>query len=177
VVMPAGHTSTTPFNPRLSPDQDDFMKDFTNDVVPCIEKHYRVKTSRADRAIAGLSMGGSQSLNIAVAHLGRFGYVGVFSSGIIGAFYAGRAGGPPLDNGAAWLEHNRVALKDADVKKGLKLLWFATGSDDFLLNTTKSTIALLEKHGFKPVYQQTPGGHTWINWRLYLSEFAPKLFQ
>jgi enterochelin esterase family protein len=136
-----------------------------------------VKADRASRAIAGLSMGGSQTLNIAMPHLDRFAYVGVFSSGIIGAFSARRGGGPPPDNGASWIERNRATLADANVKKGLKLLWLATGVDDFLLGTTKSTVELLKKHGFDPVYAETPGGHTWINWRAYLTEFAPKLFQ
>ena len=177
VVMPAGHTSTAGFNARSAAAQDEFAKDFVSDVMPYVEKQYRVKTDRASRAIAGLSMGGSQTLNISLPHLDRFAYVGVFSSGIIGAFSAGRGGGPPPDNGAAWVERHRAALDDASVKKDLKLLWFATGVDDFLLGTTKGTVALLKKHGFDPIYVETPGGHTWINWRNYLSEFAPKLFQ
>jgi enterochelin esterase-like enzyme len=177
VVMPAGHTSTAGFNPRASPDQDEFARDFVNDVMPYVEKNYRVKNDRADRAIAGLSMGGSQSLNVAVPHLDKFAYVGVFSSGIIGAFFAGRGGGPPPDNGAAWVKLNERGLNNAAGKKGLKLLWFSTGSDDFLLNTTKASVELFKKHGFDPVYVETTGGHTWINWRIYLAEFAPKLFQ
>lgn len=177
VVMPAGHTSSAGFTSRSTAAQEEFAKDFVNDVMPHVEKHYRVKTDRASRAIAGLSMGGSQTLNIAIPHLDRFAYVGVFSSGIIGAFAPARGGGPPPDNGAAWVERNRATLADANVKKGLKLFWLATGVDDFLVGTTKSTVELLKKHGFDPVYAETPGGHTWINWRIYLSEFAPKLFQ
>ena len=53
----------------------------------------------------------------------------------------------------------------------------ATGAEDFLLNTTKASVEMLKKHGFSPVYKETPGGHTWINWRNYLCEFAPQLFQ
>ena len=63
------------------------------------------------------------------------------------------------------------------MKKGLKLLWFATGKDDFLLNTTKATIEVLKKHGFAPEYEESSGGHTWVNWRNYLNEFAPRLFR
>ena len=63
------------------------------------------------------------------------------------------------------------------VKRGLRLLWFATGKDDFVLNTTVGTVDLFKKHGFSPVFKQTAGGHTWLNWRDYLSEFAPMLFQ
>jgi enterochelin esterase family protein len=68
-------------------------------------------------------------------------------------------------------------LDDAALKKGLRLLWFATGKEDFLLATTQATLELLKKHGFAPVYRETAGGHTWINWRDYLMEFAPQLFQ
>jgi len=70
-----------------------------------------------------------------------------------------------------------TTLDDAKLKKGLKLLWFATGKEDFLLNTTKATLEMLKKHGFSPVYNETAGGHTWLNWRDYLIEFAPQLFQ
>jgi enterochelin esterase-like enzyme len=68
-------------------------------------------------------------------------------------------------------------LGDPALKQGLRLVWFATGKDDFLLNTTEATVDLLKKHGFDVVYKETDGGHTWINWRLYLNEFAPQLFQ
>ena len=64
------------------------------------------------------------------------------------------------------------------MKKGLRLFWFATGKDDFLLDTTKATVKLLESHGFKVTFQETDGGHTWINWREhYLPEFAQLLFR
>ena len=59
----------------------------------------------------------------------------------------------------------------------MKLFWFATGKDDFLLTTTNATVDLFKKHGFTPVYKETSGGHTWVNWRDYLNEFAPMLFQ
>ena len=63
------------------------------------------------------------------------------------------------------------------LKKGLKLFWFATGKDDGLLTTTNATVELFKKHGFNPVMKEASGGHTWINWRDYLNEFAPMLFQ
>ncbi len=68
-------------------------------------------------------------------------------------------------------------LDDAGLKDGLKVLWFASGSEDFLMRSTKNTIEALKKHEFKPVFKETSGGHTWINWRNYLNEFAPMLFQ
>ena len=56
-------------------------------------------------------------------------------------------------------------------------MWFATGKEDFLIETSRATVEMLKKHGFDVVYNETPGAHTWINWRNYLNEFAPQLFQ
>ena len=167
VVMPAGHTSAGfgMRGPGGGPSRDEFAEDFVNDIMPHVESHYRVLTDRPHRAMAGLSMGGGQTLGIGFSHLDKFGYLGVFSSGIFG-------------NGtAAWEEQRQTMLDDASLKDGLKVLWFATGSDDFLMQSTKSTIEAFKKHGFKPVFKETSGGHSWINWRNYLNEFAPMLFQ
>ena len=79
--------------------------------------------------------------------------------------------------GEAWLKQHQAKLDDANLKKGLKLLWVGIGKDDFLLNSSRSTVELLKKHGFTPNSRETEGGHTWINWRNYLNEFAPQLFQ
>jgi enterochelin esterase family protein len=130
-----------------------------------------VRTDRADRAIAGLSMGGAQTLNIAFANLDRFAYVGVYSSGIFGIT------NPQQNSQPTWEEKNKAALDDAHLKKGLKLVWFATGKDDFLVKTSEATVEMLKKHGFNVAYKETAGAHTWINWREYLNEFAPQLFQ
>ncbi len=83
VVMPAGHT-TRSFNMGggMSSMVDEFSKDFINEIMPYVENNYRVLTDRKDRAIAGLSMGGMQTLDIAMKDLSRFSYIGVFSSGI-----------------------------------------------------------------------------------------------
>jgi len=193
IVMTAGHTSATTGNAGgfLSA-TDDFARDFTTDVMPYIEKHYRVVTDRAHTAIAGLSMGGSQTLNIAIPHLNRFAYIGVFSSGLIGEFPAPPRGGrgaataptatvppaAPAPNPNSWENRNLSTLDNASLKKGLKLLWFAIGKDDNVIGTTAPlTVDLLKKHGFNPVFEHSEGGHTWINWRNYLNTFAPQLFQ
>jgi hypothetical protein len=76
-----------------------------------------------------------------------------------------------------WEQQRIATLDNAKLKRGLKLLWFATGSEDFLVETTKATLEMLKKHGFSPVYKESAGGHTWINWRNYLNEFAQQLFQ
>jgi enterochelin esterase family protein len=172
VAMPAGHTGPFHFGMPLS--IDDFVADFTGDVMPWIESHYRVHTDRAHRALAGLSMGGAQTLEIAIADLERFGYIGVFSSGVFGIGGQGpgaRPGEPP------WEETHAEALGDAPAREGLKLVWFATGKEDFLLQMSRATVEALREHGFEVEYEETDGGHTWKNWREYLNVFAPRLFR
>ncbi len=190
IVMPAGHTGPQVPAGRGGGGagrgsglsfQDDFVKDFENDIMPMVETRYRVLTDRSHRAIAGLSMGGAHTLNIGIPNIEKFAYLGVFSSGLLGTFGAGRGRGPAAGSApapdASWENANKAQLENASLKKGLKLFWFSTGSDDFLLNTTKSTVELFKKYGFSPVFQESSGGHTWINWRDYLNEFAPQLFQ
>jgi enterochelin esterase family protein len=195
VVMPAGHVNgagaaigappQAPPAAGAAARPDPFVGDFVNDLMPFVEKSYRVQTDRGSRAIAGLSMGGSQTLNIAIPHLDKFAYVGVFSSGILGGGGRGRgaapaAGAPAAPQppfGEAWEKTNLAALDNAAAKKGLRLLWFSTGKEDGLIGTTRNTVDLLKKHGFAPVFLESEGGHTWLNWRDYLSQFAPQLFQ
>ena len=186
VVMPAGHTSASfgmGGGRGTGSMIDEFSQDFTKDVVPYIESHYRVLTDRANRAMAGLSMGGMQTLNVAITDLEKYAYIGVFSSGLFGSgprkpAAPGAAAPPaPAPTTPDWEQQHLAILDNAALKKGLKLLWFATGSEDFLLDTTKASVEMLKKHGFSPVYKETGGGHTWINWREYLNEFAPQLFQ
>lgn len=175
VVMPNGHTNQIPPNigrgtpaPGEQPPprrRDEFPDEFATDIQPYIESHYRVIADRPHRAIAGLSMGGSQSLNIAFAHLDRYSAIGVFSSGILGG------------NLADWEKNNLAALDDPSLKKGLKLLWFSTGSDDSLINTSKATVEMLNRHGFPATFRESSGAHSWTNWREYLYQVAPQLFQ
>jgi enterochelin esterase-like enzyme len=148
--------------------------------MPYAEKHYRVLTDRANTAIAGLSMGGGQTLQVAIPRLERFAYIGVFSSGLLGAFSAGRGAAPPsgiAPAAAEWEKAHATKLDDAGLRRGLRLLWFGTGKDDSLIAATRSTVDLFKRHGFEPVFVESPGGHTWINWRTYLTEFAPQLFK
>ena len=118
-------------------------------------------------------------LNIAVLHLDKFAYEGVFGSGLFGIVGQARPGAPPTSaSGTAfpWEEQHRSELDNSELKGGLKLLWFGTGKDDFLVATSKATVDLLKKHGFNAVYEESTGGHTWIKWRNYLNVFAPQLF-
>lgn len=179
VVMPAGHTG--PFiwgAPRSTSGNamvDEFSQDFTREVMPYVESHYRVYADQKHRAIAGLSMGGFQTLGIALPAVDQFAYAGVFSSGIIGIQPNPAMANAPA--GPSWEERNAAALDNPAGKKGLKLLWFATGTEDFLLGTSRATVEMLRKHGYAVTYKETSGAHTWINWRLYLNEFAPLLFR
>lgn len=181
VVMPAGHTrSSGGFGGGSSRTPDEFTTDFTKDLMPYIESHYRTKNDRQSRAIAGLSMGGFQTLNIAIPKLDTFAYIGVYSSGLFGIVPMGSNAPRPAGTSTApfpWEEQNRAKLDDAGLKKGLKLFWFGTGSEDFLLSTTRATVEMFKKHGFNVEYKETGGGHTWLNWRDYVIEFAPRLFQ
>jgi enterochelin esterase family protein len=131
-----------------------------------------VLSDRPNRAIAGLSMGGSQTLNIAFRNLAKFAYIGVYSSGAV--LGGGRAVAPGAPD---WEGLHKADLDNPALKKGTKLVWLRTGVDDSLIANTRATVDLLKKHGFEPVFKESPGAHTWINWRNYLNEFAPLLFQ
>jgi enterochelin esterase-like enzyme len=179
VVMPAGHTGPFRFGARGGGGGgsgerrvDEFVEDFTKDLKPYVEANYRVKGDRAGRAIAGLSMGGGQTLNIAFSHLDEYGFIGVYSSGIFG-INGGFGGSAPSTQ---WEDSHKTTLDDAALKKGLSLVWFGCGKEDFLVKTSTATVDMLKKHGFDIVSRESDGGHTWINWREYLNEFAPLLF-
>jgi enterochelin esterase-like enzyme len=165
IVMPAGHVTRTAGG-RGTNNTDQFSADFLQDIVPYVEKHYRVIADRQHRAIAGLSMGGAQTLNISLTHLDQFAYVGVFSAGWFGGADTQfvKDHGQDLDN-AAW-------------RKGLKLFWVGVGKDDTTAHASSDKmLEALKAHGFTVEYHESDGGHTWINWQHYLDEFAPRLFQ
>jgi enterochelin esterase family protein len=94
VVMPAGHTRRGSGGTGGRSATEEFVSDFNTDVVPYVEKHYRVLTDRNSTAIAGLSMGGNHTLQVAFPNLDKYGYIGVYSSGLLGAFpgLGGRGG-------------------------------------------------------------------------------------
>jgi len=170
VVMPAGHTGAFSFIMPTASSMDrlgngKFEEEFLKDILPHIEKNYRALTDRPNRAIAGLSMGGAQTLEITSSRPREFSSIGVFSSGVV------------FGKTEDWEKAHKDGLSDATAKEGLKLLWFATGSQDFLIPRTKETVELFKKNGFSPVFKETGGGHTWINWRHCLNAFAPRLFQ
>ncbi len=173
VVMPNGSLPRPAVAPgaKLDPKemaalQDRFTGELLNDVVPTVEKHFRVKTGPENRALAGLSMGGGQTTRVLTGHPDQFGYVAVWSAGLFG--------GDP----AAFERQNEAFLKNAaGVNKTVKLLEITVGDKDFALAGSKALSEVLAKHGIKHELKVTGGGHTWINWRHYLNELAPKLFQ
>ncbi|HSP90994.1 MAG TPA: alpha/beta hydrolase-fold protein [Vicinamibacterales bacterium] len=183
VVMPAGHqppgegAASTGAAAALAPSGiNRFTQELVADVMPHVERRYRTLTDRPHRAIAGLSMGGSQTLDIAFRHLARFAYIGVFSSGAtLGGGRGAAPGGTPAP--PDWETAHLADLDDAGLKKGTKLLWLATGVDDRLIAATRTTVEVLKKHGFQPEFKETPGAHTWLVWRDYLREFTPRLFR
>jgi enterochelin esterase family protein len=200
VVMPAGHQpgnggrggagAGAPATPGAAPAVNPFTNEFMTDMLPYVEKHYRTINDRQHRAIAGLSMGGGQTLDIAFNHLNMFAEIGVFSSGATLGGGGGRRGPAPADGAAPaaapatppparpnWEATHAADLDNASLKKGTKLIWLSTGVDDSLIANTRSTVELLKKHGFEPVFKESAGAHDWFNWRNYLVEFTPQLFQ
>ena len=194
VVMPAGHQpgqtgmpgmGAAPPAPGAPPAVNPFTAEFMTDIMPYVEKNYRTINDRQHRAIAGLSMGGSQTLDISFLHLDQFSAIGVFSSSAI--LGRGRRGPAPVPGTQAsatpapspqeeWEAAHQSDLDNASLKKGLKVIWMSTGVDDGLMASTKTTVETLKKHGFEPVFIESPGAHSWFNWRNYLIEFAPQLF-
>lgn len=170
VVMPDGHTRTGAERGTVQA-RAEFLKEFMTDILPFVEKRYRVRAERSSRAIAGLSMGGGQTLNLAIPNPETFGYVGVFSAGLSG----GGAGTPSAVE--AFESANRAALDNERARKGLKLLWFSTGREDAAMPNTMNAVNLLKTHGFAPVFQESAGGHTWENWRDYLVIFGGQIFK
>ena len=136
------------------------------DVIKFVESNYRVKADKADRAIAGLSMGGYHSLHISRYYPNTFDYMGLFSAAII-----------PNDKVQSKVYENIDSTLETQMKNGYKLYWIGIGKADFLYKNIVDYRAKLDKMGMKYTYVETEGGHTWTNWRVYLSQFAPLLFK
>lgn len=140
-----------------------FDRVVSNDLIPFIDANFRTLPDREDRALAGLSMGGSEAVSIGLNHLDQFAYIGAFSPAI------------EISNTASDY-HGRLA-NAARVNQQLRLLWIGIGSDDFLLEPVKESHENLEKAGVKHVWVESSGAHVWTVWRKYLADFAPRLFR
>ncbi|MEI6232136.1 MAG: alpha/beta hydrolase-fold protein [Planctomycetota bacterium] len=159
IVMPNG------MFPKGVEHEKDFETDFMGCIVPFVEANYRIKKDARDHALAGLSMGAAQTLDVGINHNDRFAWLGVFSNGIQS----------DKDKDDHYAEKHAEGLKTANER--LALLWIAIGEKDFLLARYKKLESLLEEKGIKRVSKVTEGNHSWPVWRRYLTEFMPLLFK
>jgi enterochelin esterase-like enzyme len=178
VVMEQGYARRPgePAGGQGRPARPDFSKMFAafeevmvNDLIPMIDGKYRTIPNRDNRAMAGLSMGGMQTFQIALKRLDLFGYLGGFS-GAGGGF-----GGQPFDPKTA---HNGVMADAGEFNKKVHLLWLGIGTaEGRMYESIKNYHEALTKSGIKHVYYESPGtAHEWQTWRRCLHEFAPLLF-
>jgi enterochelin esterase-like enzyme len=168
VVMPLGYGAPevltagfAAFRDRALTDRnfDKFREALLTEVIPRVEAEYPVIKDRNSRAIAGLSMGGSESLLTGLNNLDKFGWIGAFSSGGINEEFDKEFPGA-----------------DAKSAEKLHLLWIACGTDDRLIDVNRKVRAWLASKNIKHVDIETPGYHTWMVWRRNLTEFSSLIF-
>ncbi len=170
IVMPFGHTP-----PRAGADllaNTDFGDDLTTALIPHIDANFRTLADAEHRAMAGLSMGGAHTLNFGVPRPDLFGEVGIFSMGL-GLGSTLEVDAP--DQVTAYEERYAEGL--AARAAATEPVYYAMGTDDFLYATAAPTRAMFTRHGIAHDYNESSGGHTWINWRRYLHDFLPRLFR
>lgn len=136
------------------------------EIVNFIDRNYRTVKAKKGRAIAGLSMGGYHSLHTSKQYPDMFDYVGLFSAAI----------NPGKDVKSIVYEDSDKKLARQMAKKPA-LYWIAIGDKDFLYNDNVEFRKKLDQNGYKYEYHESEGGHTWQNWRAYLSQFLPRLFK
>lgn len=147
------------------------MEESFRDIMKYVESHYKVRADKAHRAVCGLSMGGGHSFKISKLYPQAFDYVGLFSAAVY------------MDNFNV-SAYDRLS-KDSKSQKQLaklfskapKLYWIGIGSDDFLYNQNVGLRRFLDEKGYKYEYSESDGGHTWRNWRVYLTTFVQKIFK
>jgi enterochelin esterase-like enzyme len=169
IVMPLGYGAPEIVVPNFAGfrdpglrqrNYDRFRDALLTEVIPAVEKGYRVSKGRGSRAIAGLSMGGAESLMVGLNALDRFAWVGAFSSGGLSD------------------EFNTTFPKlDSSASSQLRLLWIACGTEDRLIDGSRKFREWLQSKGVRHTGIETPGAHTWMVWRRNLAAFAPLLFQ
>lgn len=156
-VLKAGHDPAGNALRRQS--RDKFVESLIMEVMPRVERAYRVAKDRRARAVAGLSMGGEEALVTGLNHLDKFAWVGAFSSG-------GLTNVPTM-----------FPNLDAGTNKKLRLLWIGCGNDDKLLTSNQQLCEWLETKGVKYKWVELPGQHSFRVWRRDLAQFVPLLFQ
>lgn len=168
VVMPNGNPNqqaaqtfglpTTELDWRNQENRNLYVKSLVEEIVPFIEKNYRVVAKKSHRAIAGLSMGGGHTIAASGMYPDKFDYICPLSMGA---------------NKSPELDAQLQGIK----KAGYKLYWLACGNTDFLFDQANELDAALTENGLEHTYYVSEGGHVWANWRLYLNTFAPLLFK
>jgi enterochelin esterase family protein len=167
IVMPYGRALpdvyVSPLPAAPNPPNTAFGADLLEDVIPYVETHYRASAKADDRALAGLSMGGGQTLQIGLSHLDMFHSIGAFSAGI-------RNQNPEE-------AYKGVFSDPAAANKKLKVFYIACGKADALFPASQALSDALVKANLKHTFAPSEEGHVWRNWRAYLAEFAPMLFR
>ncbi|MFZ2339392.1 MAG: alpha/beta hydrolase-fold protein [Bacteroidales bacterium] len=168
-VMPNGNPTQEAARTLLLPEETYDRRDpkFANlyinsivkDIIPYVERNYRVIASPDARAVSGLSMGGGHTMSVTNEYPGMFGYILPLSMGI-------RADQPDID-----------AKLQGIKKAGYKLYWIGCGNEDFTFEGAKLLDQALTRNGMEHTFFVSGGGHTWANWRIYLNTFGPLLFK
>lgn len=163
-----GESSLGMYKPsfQLPNTMDGKFEETFGDVIQFVEGNYRVIAEKKGRAIAGLSMGGYHSLHISRFYPNTFDYVGLFSAAII-----------PDAKMTSKVYANFDETLKKQMQNGYKLYWIGIGKTDFLFKFNEEYRAKLDGMGMKYTYVETEGGHTWTNWRVYLSQYVPLLFK
>lgn len=151
---------------RLPNTMDGEMEETFVDIIQFVEENYRVEKKKESRAIAGLSMGGFHSLHTSRYHANMFDYVGLFSPAIM-----------PNESVNSQVYNDLDGTLRQQMENGYKLYWIAIGKTDFLFEQVENFRERLDDMGMPYEYYESEGGHTWNNWRKYLTLFTPKLFK
>jgi enterochelin esterase-like enzyme len=157
VPPPDANAPRTP--PRPQPYAGSYPESIVEDVIPFVEKNYRVYTDKNHRAIAGLSMGGAQTLMTTNNNPNLFAYIGVFSAG-------GQVGDPTFESQLAQVK-----------KDGVKVYWTGAGDVDMARAGTVALEADLKSKDFPTSYKEIPGRHYWFLWRDFLSDYGTLIFK
>ncbi len=171
VIMPNGSLPRVSVpgesaNERRRDGQIRFERELMNDVIPAVERSFRVDSRPSMRAIAGLSMGGGHTTQIFGANPDQFDYVSIWSAGIFSG-----------DVGQFEADYSDFLSRADEVNDSTEYFSVVVGTDDFAYPGSLALSQTLRKHGIDHDFVETGGGHTWLNWRQYLNEFAQVLFK
>jgi enterochelin esterase-like enzyme len=145
-----------------------FERELKQCIIPFVEKSYRAESSSGNRALAGLSMGGIQTLYVGINNTDLFSYLGVFSSGWI----------MPAQSDLANKQYDFMGKNIDKITSNLKLLWIGIGGkEDIAYNNCQTMISKFSEMKLKYTYNDYPGGHAWPVWRNNLYNFAQLLFK